>query len=48
MNTDHDQPTDESLADPELDDVDEPFDHGGCFQPHVRGGEYYDCDGRPL
>lgn len=27
------------------DDV--PFDHGGCYMPHVRNGEYYDCDGRP-
>ncbi len=33
----------------EADDEDEPFDHGGCYQPH-RGpdGDYYDCDGRPL
>lgn len=31
------------------DDVEEDeFDHGGCFMPHVRGGEYFDCDGRPL
>jgi hypothetical protein len=35
-------------VEPEQDDIDEPFDHGGCYQPHVRGGEYYDCDGRPL
>lgn len=32
----------------ELDDVDDEFDHGGCFMPHVRNGEYVDCDGRSL
>lgn len=41
----------DAIIDPP-DDEDEyedgPFDHGGCYQPHVRGGEYYDCDGRPL
>lgn len=30
------------------DQDDEPFDHGGCSMPHVRNGEYYDCDDRPL
>jgi len=30
------------------DDDDEPFDHGGCYMPHVRNGEYVDCDGRPI
>jgi hypothetical protein len=34
--------------DPYDEDDDEPFDHGGCYMPHVRNGEYYDCDGRPL
>lgn len=29
-------------------DDEEEFDHGGCFMPHVRNGEYIDCDGRPL
>lgn len=29
-------------------DGEEEFDHGGCFMPHVRNGEYIDCDGRPL
>ncbi|MCX4750979.1 hypothetical protein OG455_41595 [Kitasatospora sp. NBC_01287] len=30
------------------EDEDDPFDHDGCYQPHVRSGDYYDCDGRPL
>ncbi|MDT7784999.1 MAG: hypothetical protein QOF58_3418 [Pseudonocardiales bacterium] len=36
-------------AEPAEDDEDEDDDpHGGCWQPHVRGGEYFDCDGRAL
>lgn len=30
------------------DEDDDPFDHGGCYMPHVRNGEYYDCDDQPL
>lgn len=38
MTDDQDQPAED----------DTPFDHGGCYMPHIRNGEYYDCDGRPL
>ncbi|MER7794844.1 hypothetical protein [Streptomyces sp. NPDC097640] len=40
-------PTDES-DDTDHEFEEDEFDHGGCFMPHVRGGEYIDCDGHPL